>query len=54
MFVQSIVMAGGCLVVSAIPENITKLLPSVLLRVRSISNSANGNKFSPNTLVLWR
>ena len=27
-----------------IPENITSLLPSVLLRVRSTSNNANGNK----------
>ena len=25
------------------PENITSLLPSVLLRVRSMSNNANGN-----------
>ena len=30
-FVQSIVRVGGRLVISAIPENITKLLPSVLL-----------------------
>ena len=28
----------------AILENITHLLPSVLLRVRSTSNNANGNK----------
>ena len=28
----------------AIPENITSLLPSVLLRVRSTSNNAKGNK----------
>ena len=28
----------------AIPENITSLLPSVLLRVRNMSDNANGNK----------
>ena len=38
------------------PENITSLLPSILLQVFSTSNNANGNKpviFFRYSLVLW-